>query len=84
MPAKRGFAAMSPEKQKAIASRGGKAAHAAGTAHQFTTAEAIEAGRKGGTAAHERGTAHQFTADEASAAGKKGGRGRARGGALSR
>lgn len=45
---KRGFAAMSPEKQKSIASQGGKAAHAAGTAHEFTSEEAREAGKKGG------------------------------------
>lgn len=45
---KRGFASMNPEKQKEIASRGGKAAHAKGTAHEFTSDEAREAGRKGG------------------------------------
>ncbi|MBA3284212.1 MAG: general stress protein [Nitrosopumilus sp.] len=45
---KRGFASMDREKQKEIASRGGKAAHAAGTAHEFTSEEAREAGRKGG------------------------------------
>ncbi len=44
----RGFAAMSPEKQKEIASKGGKAAHVKGTAHEFTPEEAREAGRKGG------------------------------------
>ncbi len=49
---KRGFAAMSPEKQRQIASKGGKAAHAKGTAHEFTREEAVEAGRKGGRAAH--------------------------------
>lgn len=46
--AKRGFAAMDPERVKAIASAGGKAAHAAGTAHRFTTEEARAAGTKGG------------------------------------
>jgi general stress protein YciG len=45
---KRGFAAMSPEKQREIASKGGKAAHAMGFAHQFTSENAAEAGRKGG------------------------------------
>jgi general stress protein YciG len=64
---------MDPEKQRAIASKGGKAAHAKGTAHRFTPAEASEAGRKGGRAAHARGTAHRFTAEEASEAGRKGG-----------
>jgi len=41
---------MSPEKQKEIASKGGKAAHQKGTAHQFTSEEARAAGRKGGQA----------------------------------
>lgn len=44
----RGFASMSPEKQREIASKGGKAAHQKGTAHEFTSEEAREAGRKGG------------------------------------
>jgi len=44
----RGFAAMSVEKQREIARKGGKAAHAKGTAHEFSTDEAREAGRKGG------------------------------------
>jgi hypothetical protein len=39
-----GFASMDPERQKEIASQGGKAAHAAGTAHEFTSEEAREAG----------------------------------------
>ena len=47
---RRGFASMDKEKQRAIASKGGKAAHAKGTAHEFTPAEAREAGRKGGEA----------------------------------
>lgn len=45
---KRGFASMSRERQRAIASKGGKAAHAAGTAHVWTTTEARIAGQKGG------------------------------------
>ena len=49
----RGFAAIDPEKRRAIASKGGKAAHLAGTAHKFTTAEASAAGKKGGTAPHK-------------------------------
>lgn len=48
----RGFASMDPDKQRAIASQGGRAAHASGNAHQFTSAEASAAGRKGGTASH--------------------------------
>ena len=45
---RRGFASMDPDKQRTIASKGGKAAHAKGTAHEFTPEEAREAGRKGG------------------------------------
>src|SRR5215211_666603 len=44
----RGFAAMDREKQRQIASMGGRAAHEKGTAHEFTSEEAREAGRKGG------------------------------------
>lgn len=44
----RGFAAMDPDKQRAIASKGGKAAHARGTAHRFTSEEARVAGKRGG------------------------------------
>jgi general stress protein YciG len=51
---RRGFAAMSPEKQREIASKGGKSAHAKGTAHQFTSEEARQAGVKGGKAAAEK------------------------------
>src|SRR5437763_344091 len=50
----RGFASMDRSKQKEIASKGGKAAHAKGTAHEFTSEEAREAGRKGGMASHRR------------------------------
>lgn len=50
----RGFAAMDPEKRREISSKGGKAAHVAGTAHQFTKEEAEIAGRKGGMAPHIR------------------------------
>jgi general stress protein YciG len=46
----RGFASMDRNKQKEIASKGGKAAHAKGTAHEFDSGEAREAGRKGGVA----------------------------------
>jgi general stress protein YciG len=45
----RGFASMDPEKQRRIASKGGKSAHAKGRAHQWTVEEAREAGRKGGS-----------------------------------
>jgi general stress protein YciG len=73
---KRGFASMDPEKRREIASKGGKAAHAQGSAHEFTREEARVAGRKGGEAAHARGTAHQFTPEEAREAGRKGGQAR--------
>lgn len=45
---RRGFASMSPEKQREIASKGGRAAHERGTAHEWTADEARSAGRKGG------------------------------------
>ena len=51
----RGFASMDKEKQREIASKGGKAAHEKGTAHEFTYEEAREAGKKGGQASHGGG-----------------------------
>jgi uncharacterized protein len=45
---KRGFGSMDKEKQRAIAAMGGREAHARGTAHEFDSNEAREAGRKGG------------------------------------
>ena len=51
---RRGFACMDPDRVRAIASKGGRAAHAAGTAHRFTTEEARAAGKKGGNAPHAR------------------------------
>jgi len=45
---RRGFASMSPEKQREIASKGGRAAHEKGTAHEWSADEARAAGRKGG------------------------------------
>ena len=50
----RGFASMERTKQREIASKGGKAAHQKGTAHEWTSEEAREAGRKGGMASHRR------------------------------
>jgi general stress protein YciG len=44
----RGFASMDLSRQREIASKGGKAAHASGSAHEFTVEEARQAGRKGG------------------------------------
>lgn len=46
----RGFASMDRDKQRAIATKGGRAAHASGNAHEFSPAEARVAGRKGGEA----------------------------------
>ena len=46
----RGFASMDQDKQRAIAAKGGRAAHASGNAHEFSPAEARVAGRKGGEA----------------------------------
>ena len=79
---KRGFASMDPSRQRDIASKGGKAAHAKGTAHEWTADEARRAGRKGvevvsrdrahmeaiGRAGGEaRGRARQLAAQQASA-----------------
>lgn len=49
-----GFAAISSEQQRAIASKGGKAAHAKGSAHTFTSEEAQLAGSKGGSAPRKK------------------------------
>ena len=46
----RGFASMDRDKQRRIASQGGKSAHAKGTAHTWNASTASEAGRKGGLA----------------------------------
>ena len=56
MKSRRGFASMDPAKQREIASKGGRAAHEKGTAHEWTGEEAKEAGRKGGAASHRRGS----------------------------
>lgn len=45
---KRGFASLSPERRREIASKGGKTAHRTGNAHRWTTEEARKAGRKSG------------------------------------
>lgn len=67
----RGFAAMSADKQRAIAKKGGVAAHAQGTAHEFSQEEARVAGRKGGEAV-SRDRAHM------AAIGRAGGQSRGR------
>ncbi len=48
----KGFASMDKAKVAEIASKGGKAAHAQGRAHQFTSEEARAAGKRGGAAPH--------------------------------
>lgn len=53
----RGFASMDPQRQREIASAGGRAAHEKGTAHEFTSEEARAAGRKGGQARSENNRA---------------------------
>ena len=60
----RGFAAMDPQAQRAIAAKGGRAAHQKGTAHEFTSEEARVAGRKGGEAS--RGGRRSGTSGESS------------------
>ncbi len=52
----RGFASMNPDKQKQIASIGGKAAHQKGTAHEWSSEEARTAGQKGGRARQRKTT----------------------------
>lgn len=52
----RGFASMDRQKQREIASKGGRAAHVQGTAHEWTSEEARQAGRKGGAASRQQMT----------------------------
>jgi general stress protein YciG len=70
----RGFASMDPQRQREIASEGGRAAHEKGTAHEFTSEEAREAGRKGGQArSANRRNALQSSGNEGSHGGSSGG-----------
>lgn len=62
----RGFAGMDEQRQREIASQGGRAAHESGHAHEFSSAEAREAGRKGGEAVSQN-------RQHMSAIGQKGG-----------
>jgi general stress protein YciG len=62
----RGFASMDRERQREIASEGGKAAHEKGTAHEFDSEEARAAGRKGGEAVSQN-------REHMAAIGRKGG-----------
>ena len=81
----RGFASMDEEKQRQIASKGGKAAHEKGTAHEFSHEEAVAAGKKGGQANQGSSSegqdvksgqknSGQFTPETAKEAGHKGGK----------
>src|ERR1044071_6065476 len=74
---KRGFASMDANRQREIASKGGRAAHAKGTAHEWTSDEARVAGRKGGEVV-SRDRAHM------AAIGREGGEARGRKGAAAR
>ena len=58
-PRRRGFAGMDPQRQREIASMGGRAAHRSGNAHEFDSAEAAVAGRKGGLAGGRRRTSNE-------------------------
>ena len=71
----RGFASMDPQRQREIASEGGRAAHEKGTAHEFTSEEAREAGRKGGMArsANRRNAMGQSGSSGSHASGGNGG-----------
>jgi uncharacterized protein len=64
----RGFASMDPEKQRAIARKGGRAAHEKGTAHEWTSEEARRAGRKGGLMSHQRRRERKGSTDQGSSA----------------
>lgn len=60
----RGFASMDPQKQREIASEGGRAAHKQGVAHEWSSEEAREAGRKGGQNSHGRNRNRQSSPGE--------------------
>jgi uncharacterized protein len=60
---------MDRARQREIASKGGKAAHQKGTAHEWTSEEARDAGRKGGIASHQRRREKQGGNEEGSTSG---------------
>ena len=62
----RGFASMDPQKQREIASEGGRAAHASGHAHEFNSQEAREAGKQ----------SHKNDGNQQSGSGNQGGHNR--------
>ena len=61
---RRGFAAMDPAKQREIARQGGKAAHQLGVAHEWSSQEAREAGRKGGQNSRGGGRSKNSTRED--------------------
>lgn len=65
---------MDRSKQREIASKGGKAAHQKGTAHEWTSDEAREAGRRGGIASHRRRRERDTNEPEGGATPASGGR----------
>jgi general stress protein YciG len=67
----RGFASMDPERQREIASEGGKAAHASGNAHEFTSEEA----RKAGSMSHKNDGSRQSSSESGSRQSGSGGSG---------
>jgi uncharacterized protein len=75
----RGFASMDDEKQREIASKGGKAAHDKGTAHEFNSTEAQRAGRKGGEVVSED-TGHMAEIGRKGGESSRGSQGSTRGG----
>ncbi len=66
---KRGFASMDEDKQREIASAGGKAAHENGNAHEWDSEEARKAGQKGGKASHSSGQSESLDSSEEGTAG---------------
>ena len=73
----RGFASMDPQKQREIASEGGKAAHASGNAHEFTSEEARRAGsmshKNDGNSQSQGGGSQQSGGGQGSSGGSGGG-----------
>jgi hypothetical protein len=80
----RGFASMDPQKQREIASEGGKAAHASGNAHEFNSEEARRAGsmshKNDGNSQNQGGGSQQSGGGSGGSGGSGGGSGGTRGG----
>jgi hypothetical protein len=67
----RGFASMDPERQREIASEGGRAAHASGNAHEFTSEEAREAGKRSHGSGNEQSGSDSGNKQSGSGSGSK-------------